>query len=89
MTSKLGGNTMGTLPAEDEPRHVLSFDRDEMDELVMIARWCSEFLANPRHGGYSDRTQALLHEILERNLSRLQSRLHALRNDGAGEAKFS
>ena len=64
---------------------VLPFPRDEIDELVMIARWCSGFLVDPPPAGYSDEEQARIHEILERSLFQLQSRLNALRDKGAGE----
>ena len=67
---------------------VLPFPRDEIDELVMIARWCSGLLVDPPLAGYSDQAQALIHEILERNLSQLQSRLEALRPGGGSEAKL-
>lgn len=78
---------MGTFPAEDGAGYVLSFARDEIDELVMIAQWCSGFLVDPPLAGYTDQDQALIHEILERNLFRLRSRLDALRKSGSGEAK--
>jgi hypothetical protein len=79
---------VGTLPAEDGAGRVLSFARDEIDELVMIAQWCSGFLNEPPPAGYSEQAETLIHAILERNLSRLQSQLDALRNDGAGDASF-
>lgn len=87
VTSKFRGHTVGTFPAEGGAGHVLFFAEDEIDELVMIARWCSGFLVDPPPAGYTDQAQALIHEILERNLFRLQSRLDALRNSGSGEAK--
>lgn len=79
---------MGTFSPEDGAGDLVSFARDELQELLMIARWCAKLLAEPPPAGYSDEDQARIHEILERNLSQLQSRVNALRNKGAGETKL-